>query len=393
MSDDKPQTTPAPDRRAGVDRSSALDGTFSGPLAGLRRRIYLTYRYLGWRTLLFRVITFPLRFTPLKRRLRLRTPRARPRHAPRAGLVSRARQAGRHRDPELPRRRAGARRSSRASARPFRRGMARIIVADDASGPEHVAELERIAGIEVVAGERERRLCRQRQPRSAGHRDPSGRGRAELRRRGAPGWLACLQYAASQEPRRRHRRRPAALPRRAHPVRRDRAQPRRPRVVRPPLPLQARGLGAGRACGAGAGGDGSVHVCPSRGRSSAWACSTSATRWPTRTSTGACAPGRRAFVSLYFPAARLVHHESVTRGTEVGERERASQRLFWERWGDFFDARDVRTAEAANAAHRLRDRGHRRRRRAPRHLRAPQPPARPRPRGCAVHARRSAGLV
>ena len=53
--------------------ASALDGTFSGPLAGLRRRIYLTYRYLGWRTLLFRVLTLPLRLTPLKRYLRLRS--------------------------------------------------------------------------------------------------------------------------------------------------------------------------------------------------------------------------------------------------------------------------------------------------------------------------------
>src|SRR5262249_27793309 len=41
----------------------------------------------------------------------------------------------------------------------------------------------------------------------------------------------------------------------------------------------------------------------------------------------------------------LYHHESVTRGTELGERERASQELFWELWGDFFDARDVRTPE------------------------------------------------
>ena len=41
---------------------------------------------------------------------------------------------------------------------------------------------------------------------------------------------------------------------------------------------------------------------------------------------------------LYFPAATLFHHESVTRGTGVGERERESQRLFWELWGDFFDA-------------------------------------------------------
>jgi glycosyltransferase involved in cell wall biosynthesis len=45
--------------------------------------------------------------------------------------------------------------------------------------------------------------------------------------------------------------------------------------------------------------------------------------------------------TLYFPAARLVHHESVTRGTQLGERERESQRLFWERWSDFFDARSV----------------------------------------------------
>ena len=51
------------------------------------------------------------------------------------------------------------------------------------------------------------------------------------------------------------------------------------------------------------------------------------------------------FRMLYFPAAVLYHHESVTRGTEVGERERESQRLFWERWGEFFDARDVRTGD------------------------------------------------
>src|ERR1700682_1790626 len=44
---------------------------------------------------------------------------------------------------------------------------------------------------------------------------------------------------------------------------------------------------------------------------------------------------------VYFPAARLLHHESVTRGTEVGERERLSQERFWGRWRDFFDARSV----------------------------------------------------
>jgi glycosyltransferase involved in cell wall biosynthesis len=50
---------------------------------------------------------------------------------------------------------------------------------------------------------------------------------------------------------------------------------------------------------------------------------------------------------LYCPMASLYHLESVTRGREVGERERASQRVFWERWGDFFDAREVHNAAGA----------------------------------------------
>ncbi|MEA2309829.1 MAG: hypothetical protein QOI65_2115 [Thermoleophilaceae bacterium] len=48
---------------------------------------------------------------------------------------------------------------------------------------------------------------------------------------------------------------------------------------------------------------------------------------------------------LYDPRSTLIHHEAKTRGTEQGERELESQRLFWERWGDWFDARDVRTPE------------------------------------------------
>ena len=62
-----------PIARSEAIASIALDGEFKGPLAGLRRRIYLTYHYLGWRTLLFRVLTYPLRFTPLRHRLSLRS--------------------------------------------------------------------------------------------------------------------------------------------------------------------------------------------------------------------------------------------------------------------------------------------------------------------------------
>src|SRR3954469_10887824 len=74
MSDFPPKREPvAPISPPGSIQERALDGSFSGPLAGLRRRIYLTYYYLGWRTLLYRVVTFPLRYTPLKRWLRLRS--------------------------------------------------------------------------------------------------------------------------------------------------------------------------------------------------------------------------------------------------------------------------------------------------------------------------------
>ena len=47
----------------------------------------------------------------------------------------------------------------------------------------------------------------------------------------------------------------------------------------------------------------------------------------------------------YAPSAQLVHLESVTRGTEQGERELASQRAFWSRWSQRLDRRDVRTAD------------------------------------------------
>lgn len=50
----------------------ALSGGRS--LQGIGRRLVLTYRYLGLRTLLWRVVSFPLRYTPLRLPLRLGTP-------------------------------------------------------------------------------------------------------------------------------------------------------------------------------------------------------------------------------------------------------------------------------------------------------------------------------
>lgn len=53
----------------------------------------------------------------------------------------------------------------------------------------------------------------------------------------------------------------------------------------------------------------------------------------------------KGYRSYYYPASTLIHHESVSRGTEQGERERESLRYFWEKWGDWFDNRNVRDEE------------------------------------------------
>jgi GT2 family glycosyltransferase len=47
----------------------------------------------------------------------------------------------------------------------------------------------------------------------------------------------------------------------------------------------------------------------------------------------------------YEPGARLTHVESPTRGTGFGERERRSQEHFWDKWGAWFDGRDVRAED------------------------------------------------
>jgi GT2 family glycosyltransferase len=323
--------------------SSALDGSFSGPLAGMRRRIYLTYRYLGWRTLLFRVLTFPLRLTPLKHRLRLRT-QANDRQLRRALAWYRENALPvtivipSFRDSERVETLVGSIRKT------VPRGMARIVVADDASGPEHLAALRRIPGIEVVAGPENRGFAANvnRGLRAAGAEGDVVVLNSDMQAR--RGWLACLQYAASQE----------------SDIGIVGAQ-----LLYPDGRIQFGGTVRNRDAP-----EWFDHRYRFKPESWGPACHAG----PVLAVTGACMYVRREVIEriglldeaypmayedvdwclrawqagfrvLYFPAARLVHHESVTRGTEVGERERASQRIFWERWGEFFDARDVRTRD------------------------------------------------
>ncbi|HTZ64153.1 MAG TPA: glycosyltransferase [Solirubrobacteraceae bacterium] len=318
-----------------------IQGAPGGPLRNLRRRISLTYRYLGWRTLLFRVLTFPLRLTPLKRRLQLRS---HTRNDAYQQALAWYRVHCRPVDIVIPSYRDAdvVRRAVSSIQRTVPRELARIIVADDASGPEHVAALRAIEGIEVVESAQNSGFAANVN-RGIRASDPA-RDLVVLNSDvvARPGWLACLQYAASQD---------------------DDVGIVGARLMYPDEGIQF--AGTVRNLGAPEWFDHRYRFKPEN-----WGPASVA--GPVLAVTGACMYIRRpvlervgsfderypmayedvdlclrawqaGFRVLYFPAAGLFHHESVTRGIDVGERERLSQRLFWERWGDFFDARPVRT--------------------------------------------------
>jgi GT2 family glycosyltransferase/glycosyltransferase involved in cell wall biosynthesis len=335
--------------------NSPTEGRPQGALSNLRRRVYLTYRYFGLRTILFRLVTFPLRFTPLARRLRLRT-HARDQELRRA--VTWYREHGRPVDIVIPSYRDAARvrTLARSIAKTVPRRMARVVVVDDCSGPEHLAALRRMAGIEVIAGDH-----------NVGFAANVNRGlRASDPERDVvvlnsdtealPSWLECLQYAA-------HRYEDIGI---------VGAQ-----LQYPDGRIQFGGTVRNRD--APQWFDHRYRFKPA-----GWGPADQTS--PALAVTGACMYVRRELIErvgllderyamayedvdwclrawqaglrvLYFPAAQLVHHESVTRGTELGERERSSQELFWERWSDFFDARSVLAKPAAGGPGEIREEG------------------------------------
>jgi GT2 family glycosyltransferase len=336
-----PKQARPPIARSESIASSALDGEFKGPLAGLRRRIYLTYQYLGWRTLLFRALTLPLRLTPLGRRLKLRS---RAEHDAYRRAQAWYREHARPVSIVIPSYRDAERVATLVASihKTVPQGMAQIVVADDASGPEHVAKLRAIEGVEVVEGVSNSGFAANvnRGLRAA---DPSRdvvvlNSDTEAR----AGWLACLQHAASLE---------------------DDVAIVGARLLYPDGRIQF--AGTARNLGAPEWFDHRYRFKPAD-----WG--PAALPGPVLAVTGACMYVRREAIEqigllderypmayedvdwclrawqagmrvMYFPGASLYHHESVTRGTEVGERERESQRVFWERWGEFFDAREVRS--------------------------------------------------
>ncbi len=379
-----------------------LEGRSQGPLGNLRRRIYLTYTHFGLRTLVFRALTLPLRFTPLERRMRLRT------HA-RDQDLRRAREwyreHGRPVDVVIPSYRDATHvarlvRSIRKTGPP---AAVRVIVADDCSGPEHLAALRAIGDIDLVVESERNGGFAANADHGIAASDPE-RDVVVLNSdvEALPGWLECLQYGAHafeggagivgaqlQYPDGRiqfggtirnrdqpqwfdHRYRfkpfdwgPAGVPSPALAVTGACMYLRRDALVR---------LGAFDETYPMAYED--VDLCLR-----AWLA------------------GEHV---LYFPSAQLVHHEAQTRGTDLGVRERESQRRFWEllvgllrgplrvdprervgpgparrraTWRRDPARRRFVTVRRRRwpAADRLCDRGHRRRRWAPRRLRAPEP--------------------
>jgi GT2 family glycosyltransferase len=311
---------------------------------GLPRRAWLTLRYRGVRSFLFRALTFPLRLTPLGRRIGLGSDRT---HALRARRWY-ARQ-GRPVTIAIPH--FGAPEQTveavRALRRTTERDRVRIVVADDASPAPHPralrAALEGLADEVILAEENGGFAVNANRAMRAARPDED----VVLLNSDVialPGWLETLQQ-------------------RAHGA--DDIGIVGPKLLYPDRTIQS--AGSYRNTGAPEWFDHRYRFKPpDHGPANLGA--------PCIAVTGAAMYVRRSAIErigllderypmayedvdwclrsweaglrvMYEPDSALIHLESKTRGTDQGERELRSQRLFWERWGDWFDARDVRTSD------------------------------------------------
>ena len=321
-----------------IDRMRAiLRDTFKN----LPRRAVLTVQYLGWRAFFIRVVTFPLRFTPWGSRL----------SATRATHWAKAREWYRrsghdvtvvipsYGDPHLT---LACVDSIRATTKS---GRVRIVVSDDGSATEHVARLQAHAGIDEVVAH----------PHNTGFAANCNRGFAHAGEGhdvvllnndviAHAGWLELLQYGAYQE-----REVGIAGPKLLYPdgtiqsagTHRNLGAPEwfDHRYRFKPSDFPPANIGGDMLAMTGA----ALYIKPDvlrelggfdEGYGMAYEDVDLCLRcWEA---------GHRV---LYVPDSVLTHHESKTRPVEPGQRELDSQRYFWERWGDFFDKREVRGAD------------------------------------------------
>ena len=319
-----------------------MGGKRRGRFAKLPRRIYLTYKYRGISAVLYQTLVFPLRLTPLDRILNLGPGSA--------GDVAAARwwyrRHGRPVTVVIPSYR-DAKLVAQLVAKigeTTDRNHVSIVVADDDSGPEHIEALRKIDGIDLVQGEH-----------NAGFAANVNRGLRAVHPRHdvvllnshvipLRDWLACLQHAAAASPDIGIVGAKLLYPD-------DRIQyagtirnPQAPEWFDHRFRFKTADFGPANVTG------------------------------PTLAATAACMYVRREVLEcvglfdeayamgyedvdyclrawqsgysvVYAPFAQLHHHESLTPGTTVGEREGKSRRVFWRRWGSFFDERQVLSSD------------------------------------------------
>jgi GT2 family glycosyltransferase len=343
MNDRPPEHDVGPDPRAdGPDEHFVPQPPGGRVRFTARERIVLTVRHHGVLQLLYRAITYPLRFTPLRRYLRL-TPRRRDMSGPaRAWYQDHGRPVSivipSFRDSPQVRALVESLRATTDAQR------VTIIVADDASGAEHVAALRAIEGITLVEGETNRGFAANVN-RGLRASDPAldvvllnSDMIAER------GWLEGLQYAAARADdvglvggkllyendliqwagTVRHLDSPEWFDHRF----------RFHGVTSGPANVPQAVLALTGAC---------MYIK----REVIERVGLMDEEYPMAfEDVDYCLRARQAgYRSMYWPAAELRHLESVTRGRSFGEREKVSQRRFWARWGAFFDTRSVRTED------------------------------------------------
>jgi GT2 family glycosyltransferase len=291
------------------------------------------------RSVLKRIATFPLRFTPWAMRLNLARSTVDRRGAARAWFAEHARPV----TVVIPSFGAAAhvRRAVDSIRKTTPPDLVRIVICDDAGPPGELAQLRSIAGIELIQGERNLGFAGNalRGLEHAGRDTDVVLLNADVE--AERGWLESLQYAAYGDA--------------------GRVGIVGARLLYPNGQIQHAGVERNPLAP-----DWFDH----RFRFAPTAHGPADVEGPVLAVTGACMYVTRELIErvglldpeypmayedvdwclrawsagyqvLYEPAAILRHTESATRGREPGERELASQELFWRRWGTFFDERNV----------------------------------------------------
>ena len=313
-------------------------------LTDLPRRAYLTVRYHGWREFFLRLVGFPLRLVRLDRGFRARFARHAEERRVRAWYERNARPV----TIVVPT--FGAPETTIKAIRHLKRttdpARVRIVVVDDGSAPGHQARLRTVSGVELDLTEE-----------NAGFAASVNRG---IRRAGAADDIVLLNNDVIA-----HRYWLERLQRAAYLA--DRIGIVGPKLLYPDGRIQSAGTHRN---------PGAPEWFDHRYRFQRAGHGPANVRDAVLATTGACMYLKRSLLDqvgpfdedfgmgfedvdyclraweaerevLYEPDAVLTHLESVTRGREVGKREQDSLDHFWDKWGHWFDQRNVRTPGGA----------------------------------------------